>query len=119
MAAGLGWYKPPLQASLPWIRELELSIHAPIIDVGGGASTLVDDLLNDGCRCITILGLSENALSSVTTRLGEKANVVTWPIGDVTLLELPKPIATNCGMTVPYFIFSPSPVNGSNTGTTS
>ncbi len=44
----LGWYKPHLQTSLTWIKELNLAADAPIIDVGGGASTLVDDLLDAG-----------------------------------------------------------------------
>ena len=45
----LGWYKPHLETSFKWIKELELSEDSNIIDVGGGASTLVDDLLNGRC----------------------------------------------------------------------
>ena len=44
----LGWYEPHLQPTLAWIRELGLDKEARIIDVGGGASTLVDDLLEKG-----------------------------------------------------------------------
>ena len=44
----LGWYKPRLQTSLNWIIALGLDRSAPVIDVGGGASTLVDDLLDQG-----------------------------------------------------------------------
>lgn len=85
----LGWFKPHLQVSLTWIEELGLSEDAPIIDVGGGASTLVDDLLDAGYKSITILDISENALSSVKARLGARAKQVAWLIGDITSIELP------------------------------
>jgi ubiquinone/menaquinone biosynthesis C-methylase UbiE len=85
----LGWFKPHLLISLTWIEALGLGLDAPIIDVGGGASTLVDDLLDAGYKSITILDISENALSSVRTRLGEKAEQVSWLNGDITSVELP------------------------------
>jgi SAM-dependent methyltransferase len=85
----LGWHKPHLQPSLTWIKELNLAADAPIIDVGGGASTLVDDLLNAGYRSITVLDISEKALSSVRGRLANKAELVTWLNGDVTSVDLP------------------------------
>jgi hypothetical protein len=69
----LGWFKPHLQTSLTWIEALGLGEDAPIIDIGGGASTLVDDLLDAGYKSITILDISDNALSSVKARLGERA----------------------------------------------
>jgi len=86
----LGWFKPHLQTSLTWIRELGLTVDAAIIDVGAGASTLVDDLIDAGYRSITILDISESALSSVRARLGkQKAVQVTWLNGDITLMDLP------------------------------
>ena len=85
----LGWYKPHLQTSLTWIKELGLGADAPIIDVGGGASTLVDDLLDAGYRSITVLDMSEKALSSARARLGKKADLVTWLNGDITSADLP------------------------------
>ena len=84
----LGWYEPHLQTSLAWIRELNLPSDARIIDVGGGASTLVDDLLDAGYRSITVLDISEHALSSVQARLGARAHLVTWLEGDVTSTDL-------------------------------
>ena len=86
---GLGWYKPHLKTSLTWIKELNLAADAPIIDVGGGASTLVDDLLDAGYLSITVLDISEKALSSVRARLGKKAELVTWLNGDITSIDLP------------------------------
>jgi len=85
----LGWYTPHLQTSLSWIKELELDAEAPIIDVGGGASTLVGDLLDANYRSITVLDISASALSSVKASLGKKAELVNWLDGDITLLELP------------------------------
>ena len=85
----LGWYKPHLLTSLSWIEELNLAKDAPIIDVGGGASTLADDLLAVGYQSLTVLDISESALICAKTRLGEKAGQVTWLTGDITSVELP------------------------------
>jgi len=86
----LGWYVPHLKTPLNWIKGLGLAVEAPLIDVGGGASTLVDDLLDAGYRSITVLDISEKALSAVKARLGKKADLVTWLVGDITSIELPK-----------------------------
>ena len=85
----LGWYKSHLETSLNWINETGLAVDAPIIDIGGGASTLVDDLLYAGYRSITVLDLSEKALSAVKTRLGKRSGLVTWLSGDITSVDLP------------------------------
>ncbi|MFQ5749719.1 MAG: class I SAM-dependent methyltransferase [Planctomycetota bacterium] len=85
----LGWYEPHLETSLGWIKSLGLALDAPIIDAGGGASTLVDDLLEAGHRAITVLDLSEKALSSVKARLGRKADLVSWMAGDIASVDLP------------------------------
>ena len=85
----LGWYKPRLQTSLDWIIELSLDANAPIIDVGGGASTLVDDLLDRGYSAITVLDLAAPALDLIKARLGEKGATVNWLCGDVTEIDLP------------------------------
>lgn len=85
----LGWYAPHLQTSLCWIKGLSLAVDASIIDVGGGASTLVDDLLSSGYQSITVLDISKKALSSVKARLGKKAERVTWLDIDITKVDLP------------------------------
>jgi 2-polyprenyl-3-methyl-5-hydroxy-6-metoxy-1,4-benzoquinol methylase len=84
----LGWYERHLQTSLRWIGEQNLAADAPIIDVGGGASTLVDDLLDRGYRSLTVLDLSEQALSSTKARLGKSAEQVTWLAGDIAAIDL-------------------------------
>lgn len=88
-AESLGWYLPRLRTSLAWIRELGLDKDAPIIDVGGGASTLIDDLIDDGYRSVTVLDISGSSLAQSKARLGEKAVPVTWLVGDITQIELP------------------------------
>jgi SAM-dependent methyltransferase len=79
----LGWYEPHLLISLSWIKELALAKD------GGGASTLVDDLLDAGYQSLTALDISESALTCVKTRLGKRAERVTWLTGDITSVELP------------------------------
>lgn len=88
-ADAVGWYKPHLQTSIDWIKELCLDAEAPIIDVGGGASTLVDDLLEAGHRSITVLDISGEALMAVGARLGARGEVVTWLNADITSIDLP------------------------------
>jgi hypothetical protein len=86
----LGWYKPHLDTPLAWIDELDLDPRAPIIDVGGGVSTLVDDLLARGHRSLTVLDLSSSAIQTTRQRLGDAAAAVTWLVGDVTEIALPR-----------------------------
>jgi SAM-dependent methyltransferase len=85
----VGWYAPHLKTSLKWIAELELATQDPIIDVGGGASTLVDDLLLAGHENLTVLELSESAIGLSRKRLAAECDSVTWLQGDVTQIELP------------------------------
>ena len=85
----VGWYKPRLDTSLEWLQSQELDADAPIIDVGGGASTLVDDLLHAGFRDLTILDIAEGALELSKARLGEQASKVDWIVADITAASLP------------------------------
>ena len=85
----LGWYKPHLQTSLEWISAMGLDRGAPVIDVGGGASTLVDDLLELGYTSITVLELAAPALELIKARLGRRSSSVTWICGDITESDLP------------------------------
>ncbi len=80
----VGWYTAQLSTSVGWIADLNLDPTDPIIDVGGGASTLVDDLVDKGYRDISVLDLSEKALSVARKRLGKRSNSVNWIQGDVT-----------------------------------
>jgi SAM-dependent methyltransferase len=85
--AGVSWYAPHLAESLRLIREVAAP-GASIIDVGGGASTLVDDLLAAGFANVTVLDISEMALSIARERLGQRAASVTWLHADIITAPL-------------------------------
>lgn len=78
-----GWYTVRPYPSLDWIQAAGLTSEDPILDAGGGASTLVDHLLDDGFRRVEVLDLSQTALDLAQDRLGEWANRVSWTCGDV------------------------------------
>ncbi len=67
--------------------KAQLHPEAEIIDVGGGASVLVDQLLEQGFKHITVLDLAEAALQKSQVRLGELANKVTWLIANIVEVE--------------------------------
>lgn len=85
----LTWYQPHLEISLGFIRSSNLPKDARIVDVGGGAATLVDDLLEEGYENLAIIDLAETALDAAQERLGERAATVDWIVGDVTTPLLP------------------------------
>jgi len=70
---GVSWFREHLEPSLKLIESAQLKPNAHIIDVGGGASTLVDDLLDRGFTNLTVLDISANALDKIKDRLGDKA----------------------------------------------
>lgn len=74
----LSWYQPHAEESVKIIQEQNIPESASIIDVGGGSSTLVDDLLEKGFRNITVLDISGSALETAKARLGEKGETVRW-----------------------------------------
>ena len=86
----VSWYRPHLERSLAFIEGAGLDRDDPIIDIGGGASTLVDDLLERGYRDITVLDISSHAIARAKTRLGKRADAVTWIVADVTVAQLPE-----------------------------
>lgn len=86
----VSWYQEHAERSLDLIRKLGIAKSEPIIDVGGGASVLVDDLLADGYADLTVLDLSGAALLAARTRLGARAASVRWIEGDVTRTALPQ-----------------------------
>ena len=89
-ADAVSWYRPQLGVSLELLEMAGLSAESRLIDVGGGASTLVDDLVARGLKGITVLDVSEAALAVARQRLGERARDVTWLVTDVLRAELPE-----------------------------
>lgn len=86
----VSWYRKHLEKSIALIRQASTDLSAEIIDVGGGESTLVDDLIHAGFFNISILDISETALQVARQRLGEKAGLVQWIAADITEVELPR-----------------------------
>ena len=85
----VSWYRAHLERSLDLIGRVAPDLAASIIDVGGGESTLVDDLLARGYRNITVLDLSSTAVEVARKRLGNLAQQVTWSVADITRVALP------------------------------
>ena len=88
----VSWYTPHLEASLAFIRQAAAERSSAIIDVGGGESTLVDDLISLGFENITVLDVSQTAIDVNKRRLGQAATGVCWLAADITRTEL-KPSA--------------------------
>lgn len=80
----VSWFQTHADMSMRLIRASGVGHDAAIIDVGGGASTLVDDLLDDGYTNLTVLDLSAAALGESRHRLGARSNAVTWAEADIT-----------------------------------
>ena len=79
----VSWYQPVPERSLHLIEKALTSRDAGVIDVGGGASTLVDHLLDTGFNDVTVLDISERALQQARRRLGARADAVNWVVADV------------------------------------
>lgn len=85
----VSWFQEHAELSLRLIHNTGLSRRAAIIDVGGGASTLVDDLVAESYSDLTVLDLSSSAISVAKQRLGKHAEAMDWIVGDITLAEFP------------------------------
>ncbi|HWP90944.1 MAG TPA: class I SAM-dependent methyltransferase [Thermodesulfobacteriota bacterium] len=86
----VSWYQDHLQMSLQFIQRTGVGKLASIIDVGGGASTLVDDLLARGFERLTVLDISSKAIDLAQSRLGFNAGKITWIEADITKVSLPE-----------------------------
>lgn len=84
----VSWFQEHAEHSLSLIRNTGVNYDASIIDVGGGASTLVDDLLNDGFSNLTVLDISGAALNTAKIRLGASAAKVNWIEASVIKVSL-------------------------------
>ena len=84
----VSWFQAHAADSLRFLQKTGVSRTAAIIDVGGGASTLVDDLLQQGYNNVTVLDIAEQALLASQTRLGVRANQVNWLVTDITKTKL-------------------------------
>lgn len=83
----VSWYEPVPARSLALIQATSEPLTAPILDVGGGASTLVDHLLGAGYTDISVLDIAAGALDRARGRLGPLAARVTWIEADITRFQ--------------------------------
>ena len=84
----VSWFRPHLETSLELIGRLAPDPKSSVIDVGGGESTLVDDLLARGYENITVLDISQTAIDANRKRLGKASELVHWIAADITKIEL-------------------------------
>ncbi len=84
----VSWFREHLDTSLRMITNTGVGKDAAIIDVGGGNSNLVDDLLECGYVDVSVLDISAKAISDNKERLGGKAEQVNWLVADITDVEL-------------------------------
>src|SRR5690348_2629860 len=82
--AEVSWFQDSPAISRAMIRAATSNNNAAIIDIGGGASRLVDALLRDGYRNLAVLDLSANALDAAKKRIGSAASAVDWIVADAT-----------------------------------
>ncbi len=80
----VSWFQEVPTKSLELIAEMELSPNDSIIDIGGGDSRLVDSLLSQGFKNISILDISSVALDKAKLRLSEHSNSIKYITSDIT-----------------------------------
>ena len=79
----VSWFQEKPETSLQLIKACKLSLDAKIIDIGGGDSFLIDNLIDLGYTNLYLLDISENAINKVKARLGDKAKLVNFLVTDV------------------------------------
>jgi SAM-dependent methyltransferase len=84
----VSWFRPHLELSIELLLKAGLNRSSRVIDVGGGASMLVDDLLNRGVASIAVLDVSAAALQVSRDRLADSAARVRWIVSDVAHVDL-------------------------------
>ncbi|PHS71106.1 MAG: SAM-dependent methyltransferase [Methylophaga sp.] len=89
----VSWYQKEPSVSLQLIHHTQTKHDAPIIDVGGGASVLIDYLSRDGHTNLAVLDIAPTALAYAQNRLGDEANNIEWFATDVTAFISPHPFS--------------------------
>src|ERR1700753_2361115 len=86
----VSWFQENPAPSLELIAQVGAMPGSAIIDIGGGASRLVDNLVQRGFENVTILDLSEAGLEAAKARLGKRSARIHWMVADATTWEPPK-----------------------------
>lgn len=80
----VSWFEPMPNVSLAMLDAAGLTTHWCVVDIGGGESHLIDELIQRGLTCLAVLDVSRAAIERAQTRLGDAARVATWMVADVT-----------------------------------
>jgi SAM-dependent methyltransferase len=103
----VSWYQPDPVRSLAWLQEVAPGKDTAILDVGAGASLLVDRLLERGYGRVAVLDVAPAALQQVRDRLGDRAERVEWFAADLLEFEPPHPIDVWHDRAVLHFLREP------------
>lgn len=79
----VSWYQKSPKLSLDFVKSLNLSLDAEIIDIGAGESRLVDNLLEMGFVNLSVLDISSKSIEKTKKRLGLKSKLVNWIVSDI------------------------------------
>lgn len=104
----VSWYQGKPALSLELIEHTGIAKTDAVIDIGGGASTLVDYLLEDGYSNLSVLDISAKALTHAQQRLGPRAQRVQWVISDITEFNPPVQYALWHDRAVFHFLTDPA-----------
>lgn len=89
-AQEVSWFQPKAEMSLKLIQGLNLAQDAAIVDMGGGASRLIDGLLDLGFHRPTVVDIAAAALEQSKARLGDRQSLVDWVCADARLWDAPR-----------------------------
>lgn len=106
-ADDISWFQARPKISLRLIAATGVAKADAILDVGGGTSLLVDHLLDDGYRDLTVLDISGAALKQAQTRLRERASLVRWIEADITGFRATRPFCLWHDRAVLHFLTEP------------
>ena len=89
-STAVSWYQPSPEPSLRALDQFVSGKSDSLVDVGGGASSLVDELLDRGWTDATVLDVAASGLKVSQQRLGERAKRVNWVVSDITSWHPPR-----------------------------
>ena len=104
----VSWYQKEPKLSLELIRRTNVATNDAIIDVGGGASVLVDYLSKECYTNLTVLDISENAIAISKKRLGDRAKSIEWIVSDITQFDTSQKFSLWHDRALFHFLTDPS-----------
>ena len=104
----VSWYQKEPKLSLELIRCTNVASNDAIIDVGGGASVLVDYLSKESFTNLTVLDISENAIAMAKKRLGDTAKSIEWIVSDITQFDTSQKFSLWHDRALFHFLTEPS-----------